>query len=138
MKAMIDTNVIIDVYQNRSDYVDKSREVLKLSESKKITGFVTASTITDIYFILGKHIKDREQLKSLVQKLLTAVVLADVFAKDVTAAFDLPMEDFEDALLAQCAKRLAADYIITRNGGCFANSPVQPITPDDFLLKFFP
>jgi predicted nucleic acid-binding protein len=134
---MIDTNVIIDVYQNRLNFVENSSKVLKLSETNKITGFITASTVTDIYFILGRHIKDRDQLKSLVQKLLTSVALSDVMAKDVTDALNLPMTDFEDALLAQCAKRLRTDYIVTRNLDDFKNSPVRPITPDDFLDMFF-
>ena len=137
MKVMIDTNAIIDVYQNRAAFVDNSAKVLKLSESRKLTGYITASTVTDIYFILGRHIKDRQQLKTLMQKLLTSVTLADVMAKDVTESFKLPMDDFEDALLAQCAKRLKADYIITRNEKDFMDSPVPPITPDDFLDEFF-
>ena len=137
MKILIDTNVIIDVYQNRKDFVDNSAKVLKLSENRKVTGYITASTITDIYFILSRHIKDRQQLKSLVQKLLSSVTLADVMAKDVTDSFDLVIEDFEDALLAQCAKRLKIDYIVTRNTKDFVNSPISAITPDDFLEKFF-
>jgi predicted nucleic acid-binding protein len=134
---MIDTNVIIDVYQNRLDLVENSSKVLRLSETNKIMGFITASTITDIYFILGRHIKDRRALKALVQTLLTSVTLSDVLAKDVTDSFNLPMSDFEDALLAQCAKRLRTDYIVTRNIEDFINSPVKPITPDDFLDMFF-
>ena len=137
MKIMIDTNIIIDVYQNRPDFVENSGKILKLSESRKIIGFITASTITDIYFILGRHIKDKNQLKWLVQKLLKSVTLTDVMAKDVTDAFDLPIEDFEDALLAQCAKRLKASFIVTRNLKDFLDSPVQPISPDEFLERFF-
>jgi len=135
MKVMIDTNIIIDVYQNRPGLAQSSAELLKLSENKKITGIITASTITDIYFILGRHIKDRQQLKALVQKLLTAVALADVLAADVTEAFNVTMGDFEDALLAQCAKRIKADYIITRNTADFTNSPVPLMEPDDFLER---
>ena len=137
MKIAIDTNVIIDVYQNRLPFAVNSGRVLKLSECGRLVGYITASTVTDIYYILGRHIKDRVQLKALVQKLLTAVTLADVTARDVVSSFDLPMADFEDALLAQCAKRLNADYIVTRNERDFANSPVTPITPDVFLDKFF-
>ena len=136
MKVMIDTNVIIDVYQRRDGY-ESCAQILKLSESKKFKGFLTASTITDIYFILGKYIKDDEQLRTLVKSLLTTVTLEDVFAKDVHAAFDLPMSDFEDALFAQCAKRISADYIVTGNVNDFANSPVKAMKPDEFLLKFF-
>ena len=137
MKVMIDTNIVIDVYQNRAGFAENSGKILKLSESRKISGFITVGTVTNIYFILGRHIKDRVQLKSLVQKLLTSVTLIDVLAKDVTDAFDLPMEDFEDALLARCAKRIKAEYIVTRNLADFADSPVCAIEPDDFLDKYF-
>ena len=137
MKIMIDTNVIIDIYQNRMPFVDNSIKILKLSESRKVAGYITASAITDIYYILNRYIKDHEQMMMLVKKLLTSVTLVDVLAKDVTDSFDLVMEDFEDALLAQCAKRLKTDYIVTRNPKDFMNSPVPPIKPDDFLNKFF-
>ena len=137
MKVMIDTNIIIDVYQNRIPFVTTSAKILKLAESGKFTGVVTASTVTDIYYILGRHIKDREQLKMMVQELLTVVTLIDVLAKDVINAFNLPMEDFEDALFAQCAKRIKADYIVTRNPTDFAYSPVNNMDPDAFLEKFF-
>ena len=137
MKVIFDTNVIIDVYQNRTPYVAASAKVLKLAESHKFSGMVTANVITDVYYILGRHIKDRAQLRMLVQKFLSTVKLLDVLAADVTEAFNLPMSDFEDALLAQVAKRVKADYIITRNLKDFANSPVPCMEPDVFLDKFF-
>ncbi|GHV33170.1 PIN domain-containing protein [Clostridia bacterium] len=138
MKIMIDSNVVVDVYQDRELFADNSASVLKLSESGKVSGFITASMVTDIYFILGRHIKDNDRLRQLVRKLLTTVTLTDVFAKDVTAALDSPVSDFEDALVAQCAKRVRADYIVTRNEKDFAKSTVPAITPEDFLHKFFP
>lgn len=137
MKVMVDTNIIIDVYQNRTSFAPASAKILKLSESKKITGVVTASTVTDIYFILGRHIKDHALLKTLVKKMLTTVTVADVLASDITEAFKLPMDDFEDALFAQCGKRVKADYIISRNTVDFIHSPIPAIEPDDFLNKFF-
>ena len=134
---MIDTNVIIDVYQNRTDFAPANAKILKLSENSKITGMITASTVTDIYYILGRHIRERKQLNVLVQKLLATVRLVDILAADVAEAFNLTMDDFEDALFAQCAKRVRADYIITRNTKDFVDSPVPSIEPDDFLFKFF-
>jgi predicted nucleic acid-binding protein len=46
------------------------------------------------------------------------------------------MADYEDALLAACAKRSKVDLIITRNLRDFDESLVEAITPDDFLAKF--
>ena len=137
MKVMIDTNVIVDVYQNRLPFAAASAKVIKLAESRKITGMVTASTVTDLYYILGRHVSDKAQLKLLVQKFLTTVKLLDVLAADVTEAFNLPMHDYEDALFAQCAKRVRADYIITRNTKDFASCPIPCMEPDMFLAKFF-
>jgi len=47
------------------------------------------------------------------------------------------MPDYEDALIATCARHTKMDYIITRNIKDFANSPVPPIAPDNFIAKFF-
>jgi len=76
-------------------------------------------------------------LKTLVKKMLRTVTVADVLASDITEAFKLPMDDFEDALFAQCGKRVKADYIISRNTVDFIHSPIPAIEPDDFLNKFF-
>jgi len=43
------------------------------------------------------------------------------------------MPDYEDALVAVCADRINADYIVTRNIKDFKNSSVKAITPKDFL-----
>ncbi|MCL1986561.1 MAG: PIN domain-containing protein [Firmicutes bacterium] len=132
---MIDTNVIIDVYQNRANFVAGSSKILKLSESKQIDGYITASTITDIYYILGRSLPSKTRVKTLVQSLLDVVILADVMASDVVSALNFSMDDFEDALLAQCAVRLGLDYIVTRNIKDFTNSPVAAIPPEEFLVK---
>jgi len=47
------------------------------------------------------------------------------------------MDDYEDALLATCAKRRRIELIITRNLKDFAGSPVKAISPDDFLTNYF-
>jgi hypothetical protein len=43
------------------------------------------------------------------------------------------MDDYEDALLACCARNWEAGCIVTRNTKDFANSPVRALTPEDFL-----
>jgi predicted nucleic acid-binding protein len=138
MKVTFDTNVVLDVYLNRAPFAAGSSLALKLSESGKISGSITANTVTDIYYILGRHIKEISLLKQLVLKLLTAVEVTDVLGKDITKAFALPMVDFEDALAAQCASRAKSAYIVTRNERDFEGSPVPAISPEDFLSRFFP
>ena len=136
MKAMIDTNVLLDIYLVRDEFVDDGLEVLRLIESKQLHGLVTAKMVTDVYYIMHRQIKDLEELKRFVREILHVFKVMDVTAKDIHVALALPMMDFEDALLAQCAKRAKAEYIITRNIKDFAGSPVPAITPAAFVQRF--
>ncbi len=70
--------------------------------------------------------------------LIDILEVIDVTKVNCIKALALPMNDFEDALLAHCAKRVKADYIITRNVKDFINSPVNAISPKEFLPHFFP
>jgi predicted nucleic acid-binding protein len=44
--------------------------------------------------------------------------------------------DFEDCLQMECAKRVNADYIVTRDLPDFSNSNIAAISPMDFINKF--
>jgi len=46
MKVLVDTNVILDVLLKRSAFFTNSRLIFELAEQKRITGYVTASSIT--------------------------------------------------------------------------------------------
>lgn len=137
MKVIIDTNIILDVYLNREPFAVDSAEVLKLSEAKKTSASITANTVTDVYYILGKQLKDDIRLRELLAKLLIIIDVTDVLGSDIKKAFELPVEDYEDALIVQCAMRTKANYIVTRNESDFAKSTVPVISPAEFLGKFF-
>lgn len=64
--------------------------------------------------------------------------IVSVTRNDCLKAFSLPVNDYEDAVLARCAKRIKADFIITRNVKDFIKSPVKAILPQEFLSKYFP
>ncbi len=52
MKIMCDTNIIIDVLLERKAFIEDSYRVLSLCEEHKIHGFVSASSVTDIYYLV--------------------------------------------------------------------------------------
>jgi predicted nucleic acid-binding protein len=53
---------------------------------------------------------------------------------DCSDALAMPMNDFEDALVAVCAKKAGVDYIVTRDDKFLqSNSPVPLISPDRLL-----
>jgi len=108
---------------------------MRAAAGEKIEGCITASTLTDIYYILRKHLRDEEKTKRTLVGLLSIINVLDVTGKDCEEALKLPMTDYEDALLAYCAKRHMVDNIITRDGKHFNGSPVKALSPEDFLER---
>ena len=138
MNVLIDTNVIMDVLGKREPFFQDAAAVLMLAAKGNLFASITANTVTDIYYLTKKHLQNNEAVKNALLNLISILEVVDVTKVDCIKAFDLPINDFEDALLAHCAKRVKADYIITRNVKDFTNSPVNTITPKDFLSHFFP
>jgi len=132
MKILIDTNVIIDYLADRTPFADLSEQVLTLCESGKITGLLTANAITDIYYVVRK-VAGREKTLEAIRTLCSILDITDVGKADILNAMELEMSDFEDALTAQCAKRVKAEYIVTRNNSDYANSPVPALEPAALL-----
>jgi len=131
MKVLLDTNIIGDIISKR-DWYEESLQVLRCCEIEKIDGYVSTTTVTDVMYILRKHLPP-DKLREAVQTLLTTVGVSGVQKADITRAFSSGMKDFEDAVQASCAKRIKAEYIVTRNLRDFEESPVQAVPPADLL-----
>ncbi len=66
---MLDTNVVLDVLLNRPAFVQNSAEILRVA-SEEIQEFITASAITDIYYIARKELRGFPASKSSYQKFV--------------------------------------------------------------------
>lgn len=132
MKILLDTNIVLDVLARREPFFQQSSAVMQLVAEGTVQGAVTANSITDIYYILRKHL-EKVSLKAAMQGLMELLDIVDVTGEDCISALDLPMEDYEDALLACCAKRWKAVCIVTRNLRDFKNAPVHALEPSAFL-----
>ena len=122
MNVLIDTNVALDVLICREPFFELSQLVLLASEQKIITGFVTASAVTDIFYITNKHLKNKDATyKLLKEHLIGTVSVAAVDGKIITNALNLEWDDFEDCVQYTVGESIAADYIVTRNPMDFEN-----------------
>lgn len=135
MKIMCDTNVIIDVLLEREPFVEDSCKILKLCEEHKIDGFVSAASVTDIFYLVRKYTHSTELAYKAVGKLLEIVKVCSVTNNDVLIAFQKKAKDFEDCLVATCAKSIHCDCIITRNKRDFEGLGISVLTPAEFFLK---
>ncbi len=135
MKIMCDTNVIIDVLLEREPFVTDSYQFLKLCEEHKIDGFVSASSVTDIFYLVRKYTHSTELAYKAVGKLLEIVKVCSVTNDDVLIAFQKKAKDFEDCLVATCAKSIHCDYIATRNKRDFKGFGIPVLSPAEILLQ---
>ena len=131
--VLIDTNIFIDVLQDRIPFTDNSQAVIGLVTQKKIKGAVAAHSITNLWYILRKNHSDEERRNYL----LSLFEIFDVVSIDknrlVAALENSNFKDFEDCLQDECACAINADYIITRNAKDFESSMVKALTPEEFL-----
>lgn len=136
MKIMCDTNVIIDLLLEREPFVEASCRVLSLCEEHKIEGFVSASSVTDIYYLVRKYTHSTELAYKAVGKLLEIVKVCSVTNNDVLTAFQRKARDFEDCLVATCAKSIRCNCIVTRNKKDFEEFDIPLLTPEELLQQF--
>jgi predicted nucleic acid-binding protein len=137
MKVLIDTNVILDALLARDPWASTAQELLRIVAMDKINGYIIASQTTDIFYVLCRQGADEVTAKNIIKTLTESVKLSDITPADVQIALMSDMVDYEDALLAFCAKRKKAEYIITRNEKDFQKSPVPALSPQAFLARYY-
>lgn len=132
MRALIDTNIILDVLCQRERFFENSSMVFKLCEMKKLDGVISALSIPNLVYIMRKEL-DHDAIKIVLQKLSLIFKIEDLKAADLLKAAMMDFKDYEDALQSICAERTNADFIISRNVKDFQNSSVKAVTPEKFL-----
>ncbi len=132
MQVLIDINVILDVLLNRNPFVQDAVKILKIPEDN-MQKFVSASAVTDIYYIAYQEIRDKTKVKDLIKTLLQVVHVADVTEANILAALNSDWTDFEDSVQNSVAESHNYDVIITRNKGDYNKSNLQLFSPKEFL-----
>jgi predicted nucleic acid-binding protein len=132
MKILIDANIALDVLLERQPFYIAGAQVLGLSKGG-IELFLSASTITDIYYIIHRERKSKEVAAASVRNILAIVDIAAVTGNTIRRAVNLEWSDFEDAVQYATGENIAVDYIVTRNISDFASSAISALTPDAFL-----
>jgi predicted nucleic acid-binding protein len=136
MNVILDTNVVLDVLANRMPFVEESAKAMALAEQSGCNVAITANTVTDLYFLLRRYLSDDTRTKAVLLGAVERVTVLDTTRELCLLAFRSPVADFEDAVLVESAKRWSADCIVTRDDSGFTASPIEAITPTQFLQRF--
>ena len=96
MKIMCDTNIFLDVLLEREPFVNDSSKVLSLCEEHRLNGFISASCITDIFYLVRKYTHSTDLAYKAIEKILEIVKVCSVTNNDVISAFQRKAKDFEE------------------------------------------
>lgn len=133
MRALIDTCIIIDALQNREPFSDNAQQIFLLAANQKFTGYVTAKSVTDIYYLMHRCTHNDKETRNVLNKLLIIFGIMDTAGVDCRHALISNVSDYEDAVMIETAKRSDADCIITRNTKDYAHADITIYTPDEFI-----
>ncbi|MGP1565481.1 MAG: type II toxin-antitoxin system VapC family toxin [Treponema sp.] len=134
MRILIDTNIILDLIQDREPYSENASKIINSCIGGENKGYISSHSLVDLFFILRKD-KTVEERKALILNLCNFfTVIPEENRYFVSICNNHNWNDLEDGLQMKCAEAENLDYIITRdreNG--FKNSPVKIINPEGFL-----
>jgi len=134
MKVAIDLNVLLDVVQKRNNY-PSSAAVLEAVVENRVQGFIPAHLVTTLYYLTARY-SSREKANLLIEWILTHFEIGVETKQKFLKAISLGFPDFEDAVVAGVARSHRCGFIITRNIKDFRNSPVQAVTPEEFVIQY--
>lgn len=95
-------------------------------------GYVTATTLTDIFYIARKQTQSIQLARQAVSTTLTAMVICSVNRVILESAF-ASGTDFEDAVQIFCAVSQNLEAIVTRDIQGFSNSPISVLSIQQLL-----
>ena len=129
----MDTNVIIDALTSREPWNKSAEKIFLMGANHFVDLYITASSATDIYYLLRKYIKDTAQSKQIMSKLYSLIGILDVTAANCVEALASTISDYEDAVLEKVALSKEMDYIVTRNIKDYQAGTVKVMLLDDFI-----
>jgi predicted nucleic acid-binding protein len=133
--VLLDTNIILDFILTREDFYANSEIILKSAFNKKIIAYITASSVTDIYYIVRKE-KSKKLAKDFLSNLIKFIEIAEVNKDIIIKALNSDFKDFEDSVQECSAEFNGIDLIITRNTKDFLNIKTTVLNPNDFINNY--
>ena len=130
-KVLVDTNVVLDYMLHRKDY-NNAKIIYLFAEQKYINGYISASAITDIFYLAEKEI-GKKPTKEALKNLLQVFKPASVTDSLIYQALDLDWSDFEDSVQYVVGESFSADYIVTRNTQDYTSGSIPVVTPEQFI-----
>ena len=133
MNALIDTCIIIDALQSREPFSKDAETIFLSVANRRCVGFLTANSVTDIYFLMHKAIHSAAETRKALGILFSLFEIIDTCGIDCRKALTSGVSDYEDAVMIETAARAEIDCIVTRNLKDYAGAPMPVYSPTHFI-----
>ena len=136
MKLLIDTNIVLDVLLKCEPFYQDAVKVMNMAQYDDVKEYISASAVTDIYYIAYRQIKDRTLVLELIKRLLMVVSVAAVSEREIRNALKTGWKDFEDAVQYSVAFVNEMDGLITRNPKDYEEADINIWSPEQVLREY--
>ena len=136
MKLLIDTNIVLDVLLKREPFCHDAVKVMNMAQYDDIQEYISASAVTDIYYIAYKQIRDRTLVLDLMKRLLMVVSIAAVSEQEIRNALEAGWKDFEDAVQYSVALLNEMAGLVTRNPKDYEGTDINIWSPEQVLKEY--
>jgi len=132
MNILLDTNVVLDVLLAREPFVHDAKEIFILIENNKLQGYLCATSITTLHYLIGRE-KNKQDANKIIENILKLFDVTQVDKNTLLLACASNGTDYEDSVIYSSCKNQHIDHIITRDKKGFKNSTISTLAPKEFL-----
>jgi predicted nucleic acid-binding protein len=130
MRVLIDTNIVLDFLQEREPFVENAARLFERIDTGEIEGFIAATTITNIYYII-RRVAGAVVAQNAITQVLADLNICTVDRDVLEQALTLNFQDFEDAVQYACAVVNHIDAIVTRDASGFVSAEIPVVLPEE-------
>ena len=134
---LIDTNILLDCAITERPGRIAAQFLFDEIAYGGLKGLVSSLSLKDVYYVLAKYTNEVEA-REFVSSLMQFVRVVSVDEAICRTAVESNEPDFEDGLIRACAEREKVDFIISRNEGAYARSPIKRLSAQDYVDLFCP
>jgi len=135
VRVLVDTNIVLDFLLQREPFFHDADLLFQAIDAGQVVGCVTATTLTDIFYISRKHTRSIEQARQAIAETLTVMVVCPINRSVLEAAFRSGLDNFEDAVQIFCAVEQGLDAILTRDAKGFLSSAIPVLSIQELLQR---
>jgi predicted nucleic acid-binding protein len=130
-RLFIDSDVILDLIQEREHYPEALR-LFTLLEENKAQGYVSPLAFANLFYILRKQESNQFAI-AVLARIKALLQVLTINEKIVALALSSGFKDFEDAIQYYSALEEKLDYLITRNKKDYIKTGIIICTAGEYL-----